>query len=88
MAITLKVNGVVKQNSSTKLMVHNIAEQVAYLSRHVTLQPGDVIATGSPAGVGMPKGEFLKVGDTVEIEIKGCGTLVNKMVADDNEVKP
>ena len=69
-------------------MVHNIAEQVAYLSRHVTLQPGDVIATGSPAGVGMPKGEFLKVGDTVEIEIKGCGTLINKMVADDNEVKP
>ena len=88
MAITLKVNGVVKQNSNTRLMVHNIAEQVAYLSRHVTLQPGDVIATGSPAGVGMPKGEFLKVGDTVEIEIKGCGTLINKMVADDNEVKP
>ena len=63
--------------------VHNIAEQVAYLSRHITLNPGDVIATGSPAGVGMPRGEFLKVGDEVRIEIEGCGTLVNRMVADD-----
>ena len=47
------------------------------------LNPGDVIATGSPAGVGMPRGEFLKAGDEVRIEIEGCGTLVNRMVADD-----
>ena len=65
------------------LHVHGIAEQIAYLSRHVTLQPGDVIATGTPAGVGIPRGEFLKVGDEVKIEIDGCGTLVNRMVADD-----
>lgn len=83
LSIKLSVNGVIKQNSNTAKMVHNIAEQVAYLSRHVTLQPGDVIATGSPAGVGMPKGEFLKVGDEVRIEIEGCGTLTNRMVADD-----
>lgn len=84
LSIKLSVNGVIKQDSNTSRMVHSIAEQIAYLSRHVTLQPGDVIATGSPAGVGLPKGEFLKVGDKVEIVIEGCGTLVNTMVADDS----
>jgi 2-keto-4-pentenoate hydratase/2-oxohepta-3-ene-1,7-dioic acid hydratase in catechol pathway len=79
--IKLWVNGVLKQNSNTGRMVHGIAEQVAYLSRHVTLQPGDVIATGTPAGVGMPRGEFLKAGDEVKIEIGGCGTLTNTMIA-------
>lgn len=81
LSIKLWVNGVLKQNSNTGKMVHGIAEQIAYLSRHVTLQPGDVIATGTPAGVGMPRGEFLKAGDEVKIEIDGCGTLVNRMVA-------
>ena len=84
MAIKLWVNGVLKQNSNTAKLVHNIAEQIAYLSRHFTLQPGDVIATGTPAGVGMPRGEFLKVGDEVKIEIDGCGTLVNRMIQDDS----
>jgi 2-keto-4-pentenoate hydratase/2-oxohepta-3-ene-1,7-dioic acid hydratase in catechol pathway len=83
MSIKLWVNGELKQNSNTAQMVHSIAEQIAYLSRHITLNPGDVIATGSPAGVGMPRGEFLKVGDEVRIEIEGCGTLVNRMVEDD-----
>ena len=82
MAIKLWVNGVLKQDSNTGRMVHGIAEQIAYLSRHVTLQPGDVIATGTPAGVGMPRGEFLKAGDEVKIEIAGCGILSNKMVPD------
>src|SRR5882672_7462204 len=81
MAIKLWVNGVLKQNSNTGRLVHDVAEQIAYLSRHITLQPGDVIATGTPAGVGMPRGEFLKAGDEVKIEIAGCGTLVNTMVA-------
>jgi 2-keto-4-pentenoate hydratase/2-oxohepta-3-ene-1,7-dioic acid hydratase in catechol pathway len=80
--IKLWVNGVLKQSSNTSRMVHGIAEQIAYLSRHVTLQPGDVIATGTPAGVGMPRGEFLKVGDEMKIEIEGLGVLVNRMVAD------
>jgi len=81
MPIKLWVNSVLKQNSNSGKMVHGIAEQIAYLSRHFTLQPGDVIATGTPAGVGMPRGEFLKVGDELRIDIGGCGTLVNKMVA-------
>jgi len=80
--IKLWVNGVLKQNSNTGRMVHSMAEQIAYISRHVTLQPGDVIATGTPAGVGMPRGEFLKIGDVVKIEIGECGTLTNHMVAD------
>jgi len=84
MAIKLWVNGVLKQNSNTAKLVHNIAEQIAYLSRHFTLQPGDVIATGTPAGVGMPRGEFLKIGDEVKIEIDGRGTLINRMVQDDS----
>jgi 2-keto-4-pentenoate hydratase/2-oxohepta-3-ene-1,7-dioic acid hydratase in catechol pathway len=82
LAIKLWVNGVLKQNSNTGRMVHSIAEQIAYLSRHITLQPGDIIATGTPAGVGMPRGEFLNVGDEVKIEIEGLGVLVNRMVAD------
>jgi len=82
LAIKLWVNGVLKQNSNTAKLVHGIAEQIVYLSRHFTLFPGDIIATGTPAGVGMPRGEFLKVGDEVKIEIEGCGTLVNRMVAD------
>ena len=81
LAIELKVNGVVKQSSNTRLMVHSVAEQVAYLSRHVTLYPGDVIATGTPAGVGMPRGEFLSAGDEVRVEIAGLGTLTTQMVA-------
>lgn len=81
MPINLWVNGVLKQNSNTGRMVHGIAEQIAYLSRHFTLFPGDVIATGTPAGVGVPRGEFLKVGDEVRIAVGGCGELVNTMVA-------
>ena len=79
LSIKLWVNGVLKQNSNTNQLVHNIAEQVSWLSYQLTLRPGDVIATGTPAGVGMPRGEFLKKGDVVKIEIAGCGTLVNRM---------
>jgi 2-keto-4-pentenoate hydratase/2-oxohepta-3-ene-1,7-dioic acid hydratase in catechol pathway len=83
LAVKLWVNGVLKQNSNTSKLVHGITEQIVYLSKHFTLFPGDIIATGTPAGVGMPRGEFLKAGDEVKIEIDGCGTLVNRMVADD-----
>ncbi len=82
LSIKLWVNGVLKQDSNTKHMVHNAREQIAYLSRHFTLNPGDIIATGTPAGVGMPRGEFLKRGDEVKIEIENCGVLVNRMTAE------
>jgi 2-keto-4-pentenoate hydratase/2-oxohepta-3-ene-1,7-dioic acid hydratase in catechol pathway len=80
LSVKLWVNGTLKQDSNTGRMVHNAREQIAYLSRHCTLYPGDIIATGTPAGVGMPRGEFLKAGDEVKVEIETCGTLVNRMV--------
>ena len=80
--IKLWVNERLKQDSNTSKMVHGIAEQIAYLSRHVTLQPGDIIATGTPAGVGLPRNEFLRPGDRVRIEVEGLGSLSNKMVQD------
>jgi 2-keto-4-pentenoate hydratase/2-oxohepta-3-ene-1,7-dioic acid hydratase in catechol pathway len=81
LGIKLWVNGVIKQNGNSKQMVYSIAEQIAYLSRHLVLRPGDVIATGCPAGVGMVTGDFLKVGDEIRIEVDGIGTLVNSVVA-------
>jgi 2-keto-4-pentenoate hydratase/2-oxohepta-3-ene-1,7-dioic acid hydratase in catechol pathway len=80
--LKLWINGKIKQDSSSNLMVHSIREQIAYLSRHVTLRPGDVIATGTPAGVGFARKEFLKPGDEIKIEIAGCGTLVNRVAID------
>lgn len=76
------INGEVRQNANTKLMMHSVAAQIAELSRGMTLMPGDVIATGTPKGVGMgfkpPK--FLKPGDEVEIVIEKIGSLVNKVM--------
>lgn len=69
-----------KQDSNTGLMIHSIAEQIVYLTHHITLRPGDVIATGTPAGVGYPQEQFLNPGDQVRIEIENCGALVTKIV--------
>lgn len=74
-ALKLSVNGVVKQNSTTGQMIFSIAEQIARASEIMTLDPGDVILTGTPAGVGVPKGTFLNVGDRIDAEIAGIGTL-------------
>ena len=73
--LLLKVNGETKQNARTSGMIFSIAEQIAKLSRIMTLDPGDVVLTGTPAGVGAPKGTFLKVGDKVDATIEGIGTL-------------
>ena len=75
LGLKLSVNGVVKQNARTSGMIVDIAEQISTLSRIMTLDPGDVILTGTPAGVGAPKGTFLAVGDRVEAEIERIGTL-------------
>jgi 2-keto-4-pentenoate hydratase/2-oxohepta-3-ene-1,7-dioic acid hydratase in catechol pathway len=56
-------------------MIFSIAEQIAIASRIMTLDPGDVLLTGTPAGVGVPKQTFLGVGDTVDAEIEGIGRL-------------
>jgi 2-keto-4-pentenoate hydratase/2-oxohepta-3-ene-1,7-dioic acid hydratase in catechol pathway len=70
--ISTRVNGELRQNSFTKNMVLNVYEAVHYLSRVMTLDPSDVIATGTPAGVGYymkPEPKFLSLGDMVDIEI-------------------
>ncbi len=75
LAIKLWVNDAVKQDSSTSKMIFSLAEQIAQLSSRITLSPGDLILTGTPAGVGMARGEFLKPGDTVKMSIERIGTL-------------
>jgi 2-keto-4-pentenoate hydratase/2-oxohepta-3-ene-1,7-dioic acid hydratase in catechol pathway len=79
LAIELSVNGEVKQSSNTGRMIYSINEQIADLSARMTLWPGDVILTGTPAGVGSARGEFLKSGDIVRIHIDKIGKLTNRI---------
>ncbi|MGN6609528.1 MAG: fumarylacetoacetate hydrolase family protein [Jatrophihabitans sp.] len=74
--LVTRVNGQVKQDGRTSQMVHDIAHQIAFMSGVMTLLPGDVILTGTPAGVGP-----IVAGDTVEVEIEGIGVLSNPVVA-------
>ena len=73
------VNGEVRQDSSTSLMIHTVAEVVSFLSHLMTLVPGDIIATGTPHGVGMATGKLLKGGDTITCRIEGIGELTNPL---------
>lgn len=73
--LKLWVNGELKQDGRSSQMIFSIAEQIATASRIMTLDPGDVLLTGTPAGVGVPKQTFLKVGDQVDAEIEGIGRL-------------
>jgi 2-keto-4-pentenoate hydratase/2-oxohepta-3-ene-1,7-dioic acid hydratase in catechol pathway len=73
--LKLSVNGAVKQDGRTSDMIFSIAEQIEILSNIMTLDPGDVVLTGTPAGVGAPKQTFLSVGDRVDAEIEGIGKL-------------
>lgn len=77
--LSLKVNGVEKQNSNTKFMLFNIHDLIEDLSTVFTLEPGDIIATGTPAGVGAGRNpqEWLWDGDVVEATVEGIGTIVN-----------
>jgi 2-keto-4-pentenoate hydratase/2-oxohepta-3-ene-1,7-dioic acid hydratase in catechol pathway len=79
LAIRCIVNGEALQDSSTAQMIFSVAEIIAYASQVITLEPGDLIATGTPAGVGVfrdPK-VLLQAGDEVSVEIEGLGTLTN-----------
>jgi 2-keto-4-pentenoate hydratase/2-oxohepta-3-ene-1,7-dioic acid hydratase in catechol pathway len=75
--IRLWVNDALKQDSHTGQLIHDVYEQIEWLSHQLPLLPGDVIATGTPAGVGMPRGDYLRKGDVVRIEIERCGALTN-----------
>jgi 2-keto-4-pentenoate hydratase/2-oxohepta-3-ene-1,7-dioic acid hydratase in catechol pathway len=79
--VTCRVNGVVKQNANTEMMIFRIPDIIAILSRGMTLDAGDIIATGTPSGVGFARKppEFLKPGDVVEVEIEKIGVLRNRV---------
>ena len=76
LGLRLSVNGVRRQDGSTKNMIFDVAHIVWYLSQYMVLEPGDVINTGTPAGValGIPGNPYLRAGDVVELEIDGLGT--------------
>jgi 2-keto-4-pentenoate hydratase/2-oxohepta-3-ene-1,7-dioic acid hydratase in catechol pathway len=78
------VNGELKQDVSTGEMIYNIWDQIAYLSTVMTLEPGDVIATGTPSGVGvaMKPPQFRQVGDVMRVEIDGIGAIENICIAE------
>jgi len=78
LALETRVNGAVRQSSRTSQMVFSPAFLVAYISRMMTLLPGDLILTGTPAGIGA-----LSAGDRVEVEIEGVGVLANRVAAPD-----
>ncbi|WVR04154.1 hypothetical protein IAU60_001153 [Kwoniella sp. DSM 27419] len=78
--LTTKLNGQVVQSQNTSELIFDIPTLIETLSAGMTLQPGDVIATGTPAGVCLSTGVFLKDGDLVEVEITSIGTLKNKVV--------
>lgn len=77
--MTLKVNGRIRQQANTSQMIYSVADIVSFLSHIMTLEPGDVIATGTPAGVAMATGDFLQPADTIECAIENLGTLTNTL---------
>ena len=84
LSMWLTVNGQMMQNGSTKTMVYSVANVVSYLSNFMSLQPGDVISTGTPPGVGMGQNpqQYLRPGDVVELGIEGLGRQRQNVIAD------
>lgn len=80
LSLRLTVNGVTKQNARTSDMIWNVGEQISLLSTHMTLEPGDILLTGTPAGVGLFRNEYLKVGDEIRAEIEGLGVVQVKVI--------
>lgn len=84
-ALSIKsyVNGQMRQDGHTSDMIFSVRELISYISQYFVLEPGDLISTGTPAGVimGASKKSWLKAGDAIEIEIQGLGRLCNRMVA-------
>ncbi len=79
LALQLTVNGKVRQKANTSQMIYSVADTVSFLSHIVTLEPADVIATGTPSGVAMATGNFLQPGDVIECTIEKLGTLSNTL---------
>jgi 5-carboxymethyl-2-hydroxymuconate isomerase len=81
--ISCRLNGALVQDASTADMIFGVAELIAYISGAITLEPGDVIATGTPPGVALGRANprYLQDGDSIEVEIEGIGILANPVVA-------
>jgi len=80
LGLRLWVNGQLEQEGNTSDLIFNVQQLIHWASQGITLKPGDMIFTGTPPGVGFPKGKFLKGGDVVEAEVEGVGRLVNPVV--------
>lgn len=80
--LQLSVNGVIKQHCNTGDMIWSVTELVSLLSEHVTLEPGDILLTGTPAGVGLASDTYLSTGDRIEAEIEGLGKLQVEIIPD------
>ena len=85
--IRLWVNGTLKQDGVTRDMIFGIEDQIAYAAGMMTLEPGDIFSTGTPAGTGQERLEFLKEDDLIETEIELCGRQRNRVVAGDPEYR-
>jgi 2-keto-4-pentenoate hydratase/2-oxohepta-3-ene-1,7-dioic acid hydratase in catechol pathway len=81
LTLRTRIDGELVQEGSTKDMIFSVAATVAWLSRTMTLVPGDVIATGTPAGVGGFQGRFLRAGQTVSVEVQGLGAVTSRIRA-------
>lgn len=84
--MTLTVNGEQRQHASTGDMIYNIYQQIEYLSSVMTLEPGDVLATGTPSGIGAPTGRFLQPDDLLHLTIDGLGAIEHRVVAEDDAI--
>jgi 2-keto-4-pentenoate hydratase/2-oxohepta-3-ene-1,7-dioic acid hydratase in catechol pathway len=82
LSLRVRVSGEVMQDANTGQMIFTVPELIEFISRVVTLEPGDIIATGTPAGTGSARNQFLRPGDVVEVEIEGLGVLTNPVVAE------
>jgi 2-keto-4-pentenoate hydratase/2-oxohepta-3-ene-1,7-dioic acid hydratase in catechol pathway len=82
--LRMRVNGQLLQEVNTGEMIHDIYDQIAYLSTVMTLEPGDLIATGTPSGVGAARQPplYMKVGDVMRVEIDGIGHIQNTVIAE------
>lgn len=85
LGISTRVNGETVQDANTSMMIFPVAQTIAFVSRIMTLEPGDIIATGTPSGVGQSRNPplFLKAGDVVEVEVESLGVLRNPIVGAD-----
>ena len=82
LGMQLRVNGELRQDARTNDMIYDIYDQIAYLTAVMTLEPGDILATGTPSGIGAPTGRFLVPGDQMELAIEGLGHIACEVVAE------